>query len=228
MITLDNVCFSYGEGLVLDHLNYTFERGNRYTIEGPNGCGKSTLFRILLGLDYPTEGRYLFDGREISGKTMKDPGFRMDFHRKIGFVFQDPEVQLFCSSVEDEILFGPAQLGLPEEEVRDRVEKYIQMFGLVRVRDRAPFHLSGGEKKRVALASVLAMDPAVLVLDEPMNGLDEKCQGFFLEYIRAAGEGDRIVICATHDRTLRDAVDGIRVRMTADHRILPEEEKRNG
>ncbi len=102
------------------------------------------------------------------------------------------------------------------------------MFGLGRVRDRAPFHLSGGEKKRVALASVLAMDPAVLVLDEPMNGLDEKCQGFFLEYIRAAGEGDRIVICATHDRTLRDAVDGIRVRMTADHRILPEEEKRNG
>lgn len=223
MITLDNVCFSYGEGPVLDHLNYTFERGNRYTIEGPNGCGKSTLFRILLGLDYPTEGRYLFDGREISAKTMKDPAFRMDFHRKIGFVFQDPEVQLFCASVEDEIMFGPAQLGLPEAEVRDRVEKYIQMFGLGRVRDRAPFHLSGGEKKRVALASVLAMDPTVLVLDEPMNGLDEKCQGFFLEYIRAAGTGSRIVICATHDRTLRDAVDGIRVRMTADHRILPEE-----
>ena len=114
MIRLENISYKYDSGIVLDDISYEFQMGKCYSIIGPNGCGKSTLFRVLNGLSFPTKGRFIFDGTVIDERYLKDEQNARDFHRRIGYVFQDSEVQLFTRSVEDESAFGLLQLGLDE------------------------------------------------------------------------------------------------------------------
>ncbi|MDD4808285.1 MULTISPECIES: energy-coupling factor ABC transporter ATP-binding protein [Caproicibacterium] len=217
MIQLDDVSFSYQGTTAVSHVTYRFEMGKCYVLHGPNGCGKSTLFRILNGLDFPTSGRYLLDGEEITEKKMKKPEFARAFHKKIGYVFQTSEVQLFTKSVEDEIAFGLIQLGLPDSEVQKRVEKYIQLLHLQPIRRRAPFNLSGGEKKRTALAAVLAMEPPVLILDEPISGLDDEGQEWITRFISGMKSPDKLMIVATHNRTFTQRIADVEVLMNRDH-----------
>ena len=167
MIELQDVSYHYqnnsAQGIcALDHITCHLDMGRCYCLQGPNGCGKSTLFRILNGLSFPTSGHYIFNGMEITEKAMRKPDFSKDFHKQVGFVFQHSEIQLFCKTVEEEIAFGLQQLRLPDSEIEARVERYIQLLHLENIRQRAPFNLSGGEQKRCALAAVLAMDPKVL------------------------------------------------------------------
>jgi len=145
-----------------------FKAGDRQRIAvlGPNGAGKSTLFRHFNGILQPTSGEVLIDGESI---TKKNIGL---VRKKIGIVFQNPDDQIFSSTVEQDIGFGPHNLGLSDEDVARRVDEVIHMLGLDSLRERAPHHLSGGEKKRVAIAGILAMQPEVLILDEPTAGLD--------------------------------------------------------
>lgn len=217
-----NVSFSYGEFPAVKDFSYSFERGKTYCIEGPNGCGKSSLFRIMTGLSFPDKGQFIFDGEEITEKKMKRREFATSFHQKQGFLFQNSEIQLFTSSVEDEILFGLVNMGLPEEGCRERAEKYIHMLRLDHLRERAPFNLSGGEKKRVALASILAMEPDVFILDEPLNGLDEDTQHWITHHIDMIKSPDRLIILAAHDHHFTDKVADIKVRMNKDHRLVEE------
>ena len=220
MIELIDVSFAYEGGEnALNHVSLRFEEGKCYCIQGPNGCGKSTLFRILCGLSFPSSGQYLLDGEEVTEKKLRDKKAAADFHRRIGFLFQNAEVQLFTRSVEDEIAFGLWQMGLPEAEVRARTEKYISLLELSNVRKRAPFNLSGGEKKRCAFASVLAMDPPILIMDEPISGLDENGQKWVMDFIRSIDKPSKSIIIASHNAEIARNVADVIVPMTSRHSL---------
>lgn len=219
MIQLHDVSFSYPQSTAVSHVTYTFEMGKCYVLHGPNGCGKSTLFRILNGLDFPTSGKYFFDGEEITEKKMRSQKFAKSFHKRIGYVFQNSEIQLFTKSVEDEIAFGLHQLGLANDEIISRVEKYIRLLKLQNVRSRAPFNLSGGEKKRAALAAVLAMEPSVLILDEPISGLDEEGQKWITQFICSIKSPDKLIILATHNREFIKQIADVEIIMNKEHRF---------
>jgi cobalt/nickel transport system ATP-binding protein len=222
MIELSHITYTYPSSgqKALDDVSLTIEDGTCAVLEGPNGCGKSTLFRILLGLSFPQKGTYLFDGEEITEKKLKNEACAAAFHKKIGFVFQNSEVQLFTDSVANEIAFGLYQLHLPENEVRERVEKALSEFGLTDLRDRAPFQLSGGEQKRTAMAAVFSMEPKVIVLDEPLASLDEDGQAFVLSYLKARRDEGTTLIVATHSRDLASSLGDTCIRMDKNHRIL--------
>jgi cobalt/nickel transport system ATP-binding protein len=175
---------------------------------------------VLNGLSFPTKGRFIFDGTVIDERYLKDEQNARDFHRRIGYVFQDSEVQLFTRSVEDEIAFGLFQLGLDEKEVEERVEYYLKLLEIEDLRYRAPFNLSGGEKKRVALAAIFAMKPEVLILDEPLAGLDEEGQKFITDFIIKQKSTDKLIIISTHNRELAEAVSDVVVHMDKNHKFV--------
>ena len=147
---------------------------------GANGSGKSTLLKILDGLVFPTAGTVKAFGAPLTEDALEDPAFRREFRSRVGFVFQEADVQLFCSNARDELAFGPLQLGLPEDEVERRVDEVAAQLRIEKLLDRPPYSLSGGEKKRVAIASVLTMEPQVLLLDEPSSALDPRSQVWLL------------------------------------------------
>lgn len=176
MIELKNITYAYEGSRALSDINLKIARGESVSLLGPNGSGKSTLLKLINGIIFPESGTYLFDGMEITEKKLKDAKFSKAFHQRIGFVFQNSDTQLFCSTVYDEIAFGPRQMGMDEKAVASRVGDCLALLKLESFKDRQPYHLSGGEKKKVALACVLALNPEVLVLDEPMNGLDPRTE----------------------------------------------------
>ncbi len=208
LIELDNVTFSYepAEPPVLRDFSMSVEAGECVVLTGDNGAGKTTLFRILNGLSFPQAGTYRFDGTEITGALLKKPARAKAFHRRVGYLFQNPDVMLFCASVREEIAFGPRQLGLREAETEQRVRDCMAVFSLEPLADKAPYHLSGGQKKQVALAAVLALNPEVLVLDEPLAGLDRKTGERLLELLQELRAAGKTLLIATHDPALRDAL----------------------
>ena len=217
LIELDNITFSYTseEPPVLRDFSLSVEAGDCVAVTGDNGAGKTTLFRVLNGLSFPQKGVYRFHGTEITAAWLKKQANAKGFHKRIGYLFQDPEVMLFNASVRDEVAFGPRQLGLAEAEAEARVRDCLALFGLEPLADKAPYRLSGGQKKQVALAAVLALNPEVLVLDEPLAGLDrrtrERLLGLLAE-LRAAG---KTLIAATHDDALCAALEARVLELTA-------------
>lgn len=219
IIDLQDVCFAYDDYIALRHINLHIHAGETVVLQGSNGCGKSTLLKLMNGLIFPNEGTYLFHGKEISEKSMKDKSFSKEFHQKMGFIFQNSDVQLFCGSVEEEIAFGPQQMGLSEEEVKKRVNDVIELIGIEKLRDRAPYHLSGGEKKKVAIACILSMNPDVLVLDEPLAGLDQQTQKWLVGFLKELQNSGKTLIISTHNYTLAELLGHRFVIMNDDHEI---------
>lgn len=198
MIKLDDICFAYDSAPVLKHFNTEIADGEFVVIKGDNGCGKSTLLNIINALEFAEIGTYTFDGTVIDKKAMKNEQFAKAFHQKIGYVFQNTDAQLFCSSVYDEIAFAPRQMQLDEAEVAKRVDDMLKLTGTEHLKERAPFHLSMGEKKKVAVASVLAMNPQVLILDEPMNFLDKKSRQWLVEFLNQMHAVGKTIIIVSH------------------------------
>lgn len=198
MIKLDDICFAYDSTPVLKHFSTEIADGEFVVIKGDNGCGKSTLLNIINALEFTEIGTYTFDGTVIDKKAMKNEQFAKAFHQKIGYVFQNTDAQLFCSSVYDEIAFAPRQMQLDEAEIAKRVDDMLKLTGTEHLKERAPFHLSMGEKKKVAVASVLAMNPQVLILDEPMNFLDKKSRQWLVEFLNQMHSVGKTIIIVSH------------------------------
>ena len=173
LIEFRDVVFSYAGHTVVDGVSLQVDRGELVALLGPNGCGKTTIMRLINGLELADAGTYLFDGHAVDAAYLKDPAAAQRFHQRVGFVFQNADAQLFCATLGEEVAFGPAQMGLPADELERRVRDAMGLFQVADLADASPYQLSGGQKKRVALAAVVSMNPDILVLDEPTNGLDE-------------------------------------------------------
>lgn len=218
---LTDVHHSYREGLEsLSGVTLSIEQGEHVAIVGANGSGKSTLLKMLDGLVFASRGDVQALGRPLTEDALEEPAFRREFRSQVGFVFQEPDVQLFCPSVFDELAFGPLQLGLPEADVRGRVARSAEALRLEKLLDRAPYALSGGEKKRVAIGSVLTMEPCVLLLDEPTNDLDPRSQVWLLDVLAEWKATGRTVVLTTHDLSVAaEEVDRMIV-LSEDHVVV--------
>jgi cobalt/nickel transport system ATP-binding protein len=220
---LRNIFYSYmGKIDALKDISLKIGQGEQVSIIGSNGSGKSTLLAILNGLIYPTSGEFYAFGCQMTEDafdSIKDNEFRSYFRTKVGFVFQNSDVQLFSPTVFDEIAFGPLQLDKSPNEVRTRVEDILGMIEIEKLRDRSPHTLSGGEKKKVAIASVLVNNPDVILLDEPTAGLDPRTQVWLIELLQELGRAGKTVITATHDLETVGEISQRAVVMGEDHGI---------
>jgi cobalt/nickel transport system ATP-binding protein len=197
---LEGATYRYPGGEVgVREVDLTVRAGERMALVGANGSGKSTLLRVLDGLAFPQEGRVSAFGQELTERALSADAFNAAFRRRVGLVFQDADAQLLSSSVWDEVAFGPLHMGLEEAQVRRRVVETLALFALDGIQDRPPFRLSGGEKRKVALASVLAVNPSVLLLDEPTAGLDPRSQRWVVDMLVRLGEAGKTLVTATHD-----------------------------
>jgi cobalt/nickel transport system ATP-binding protein len=209
---VENVTFEYEETAALRGISLTVERGQSVALVGANGSGKSTLLRLLDALCFPSSGTVSFCGDRLTPDMLRDDDYAISFRRRVAFVFQNPDVQLFNPTVFDEVAFAPLQLGWPTADVVGRVDEMLELMGIPHLRDRAPYRLSGGEKKRVALASVIVLDPDVLLLDEPTAMLDPRSQSQLIDLVQSWKGSSKTVITATHQlEIVEDIADRVLV-----------------
>lgn len=221
MIDIKNLSYSYdGDIPALKNINLHVDKGEAVALIGVNGSGKSTLMKILTGLVSQRSGSYYFQDEEVTSKKLQKDSFSKAFHKKVGFVFQNSEVQLFCSNVYDEIAFGPRQMGMDEAEVEKRVQDTLTLLNIESLKHRQPYHLSGGEKKKVAIASVVVLNPEIYIFDEPMNGLDPKTKRFLKDFMISLNMAGKTIICSTHDFQYVDGVFQRAVVFSSEHKII--------
>jgi cobalt/nickel transport system ATP-binding protein len=208
LIKLEGLSFNYPGGPpVLNQLDFQFNRGDRIGLIAPNGSGKTTLLHLIMGLLKPSAGRI-----EIFGKLTRDEKDFASVRRKIGLLFQDADDQLFSPTVLEDVAFGPLNLGKPKKEAIQIAQETLAFLGLDGFENRITFKLSGGEKRLVSLATVLAMAPEILLLDEPINGLDIKTRtklteilsGLDLSYLLISHDFDFLVETAEVIYTMQD------------------------
>lgn len=193
VLEIRNLSFSYGEGLeALHNVSLTVKTGEKIGIVGANGAGKSTLLLHLNGV-LEGSGQVFVGGRRVEAASL------MEIRRSVGLVFQDPDDQLFSSTVFEDVAFGPLYMGLPEDLVQQRVESALAAVGMQRMAGRAPHRMSLGEKKLAAIATVLSMDPTILALDEPTTGLDARATRRITRLLAGL---DLALLVATHDLNL--------------------------
>lgn len=220
---LTDLTYRYlGSWPALEGITLSIRPKEKVAVLGANGCGKSTLLHILDGLLFAQEGSATAFGCPLTEGNLEDGDFAREFRRRVGLVFQNPDVQLFSPTVREEVAFGPLQLGLSQEEVARRVGRTLEMLGLSAIAERHPYELSEGEKKKVAIASVLACDPEVMLLDEPTAGLDPKTQAWVVDWLVEMNGRGKTIVTATHDLTIvPDTADRIYI-LGEDHTLLAE------
>jgi len=189
---LSEVCYAYQNVSALDGLGLSVRTGERVALLGANGSGKSTLLRLMDALYFCDRGTVKAFGEPLTEEGMQDEAVNIAFRRRVGLVFQNPDVQLFNPTVFDELAFGPLQLGWDKDRIRARVSETLATFGITHLKDRAPHRLSGGEKKRVALASVLILDP--------------ESQSAMIQFLIECRNTGRTVVTATHDLDIVDVI----------------------
>ncbi len=195
---VDHVSVRLGGRAVLEDVAFEVRPGERVVVVGVNGCGKTTLLRLLDGLAFPDAGAVRYAGRRLDAAALEEKAFRRAFRGEVALLFQNVDAMLFNPTVEDEIAFGPRQLGLAD--VGGRVARWAEAFGVEALLERAPFELSGGEKKRVALAALLAVEPRALLLDEATANLDPASVGRLVDVL--AGIPGLTVVASTHNLSM--------------------------
>ena len=221
VLRVDDASYTYLDRFVaLDRVSLRVARGERLALLGANGCGKSTLLKLLDGLLFPSSGTMHAFGQAVTAQALDDEQFNRGFRSRVGFIFQSSDAQVFSPTVRDEIGFGPANLGLTPDEVDRRVADTSAMLGLDELLDRPGYQLSGGQKKRVAIASVLSMNPDVLLFDEPTAGLDPRTQQWLLELIADLHRVGKTIVVATHELDSLDDLADRCVVFSEEHRIV--------
>lgn len=198
MIRIQDGNYHYTEETGIHDIQLQIQKGETVGLMGPNGAGKSTLFKILVGLLPLSSGQYHFKDWTIDQDFLKDPHRAGQLFQQVGLIFQNSDTQLFNTSVYDELAFGPRQLGLAETEVQQRVKDTLGLLEIEHLRDRIPYHLSGGEKKLVAIASVLTMNPSLLLFDEPFNGLSPKYQKLIVTLLQELKTAGKTIVISSH------------------------------
>jgi cobalt/nickel transport system ATP-binding protein len=204
----------------LRQISFNILPGQVLALVGANGSGKSTLLKLLDGLVFPTGGEIWAFQKPLTEKTLKDGNFMKEFRSRVGLVFQEADVQLFSSTVWDEVTFGPLQLDIAKNEVISRGKEVLELLDIAHLRDRPPYLLSGGEKKKVALASVLSMHPQILLLDEPTTGLDPRSQGNLIDFLLNWANEENCLVFSTQDLDLVEEIANRIIVMGIEHGIV--------
>lgn len=196
IIETKNIIYQYPDGTkALKNVNFSATKGKIVMLMGPNGAGKSTLFLHFNGILRPTSGSLEIDGAPVSYERQD----LMKLRQKVGIVFQNPDDQLFAPTVQEDVAFGPLNIDLPEEKVELRVKEVLKRVDMEGFEEKPPHYLSGGQKKRVAIAGILAMRPEIMVLDEPTSGLDPKGAFQIMRLLCKLNSDGITIIIATHD-----------------------------
>lgn len=219
IINLSHISYNYEEVSALNDISLEIYAGELIFFTGPNGCGKSTLFKLLNGLIFPTKGEYYFDNKKIDKNTLQDNIFAKNFHKRIGYIFQNPD-ELFNATVYDEIAFAPRQMNLDEDIIHQRVNELLIYLNIQHLQNRPSYHLSGGEQKKVALAAILALNPDILMIDEPLNGLDNKTRQWFKEFLIDFIKANKTILISTHEQELLSLPHSRIIKFNDEHTIL--------
>ena len=223
VFSCEDLRYSYLDRFVaLDGVNLRVEQHESVALVGANGCGKSTLLKILDGLLPPTSGVVQAFGDPLTEDALADPRFNHRFRSRVGFVFQNSDAQVFSPTVREEIVFGCLHLGFDHDTIVRRVDDVLDMLDLVELADRAPFQLSGGQKKKVAIAAVLVTNPEVVLFDEPTAALDPRSQHWLIELMCQLRRAGKTLVMATHDLENIPALADRCVLFSEDHRIVAE------
>lgn len=220
LYSINNLSFAYpGHKPCLREVSFNVNQVERLALIGANGSGKSTLLHLLNGLYFPNSGTIKVMGESLTELAVETPPFGPRFRKEVGFLFQNSDTQLFCATVEEELAFAPLQLRWARAEIDQRITDTLDLLEISHLRDRTPQALSSGEKKRVALASILVVGPSVLLLDEPTAGLDPRSQSILLEILLSLHSAGMTIITATHELALLDHLADRAIVLGEDHRI---------
>lgn len=220
VLACTDVHYAYmGRYPALDGVTLTISEGEKLALLGANGCGKSTLLKLLDGLMFPDRGTVSAFGEALTEDHLEDEQFSRGFRGRVGFVFQNSDAQIFSPTVREELAFGPLNMGLEAVAVETRVTDTLAMLAIEQLAERAPYQLSAGEKKRVAIASVLVMNPDVLLFDEPTAALDPRTKQWMVELIMELHDAGKTIVLATHDLELLRFVADRCLVLGEDHRV---------
>lgn len=215
MIRVEGLSHHYGEKPCLLDVSFSLAAGEKAVLLGSNGSGKSTLLKILDGLVAPRAGRVFYEGEHITPDQLKHGALRRRFRQDVALLFQNPDVMLFNPTVYDEIAFGPRQMGL--SSIDERVAHWAELVGVTAFLKRPPFTLSGGEKQKVALAALLAVEPKLLLLDEPAAALDPRGTGWLVDFL---ADLPITLLTTTHNLGLAPELGARTLVLGEDHRLL--------
>ena len=220
VFSCEHLAYSYLDRFpALDDVSCDVRPGEKLALLGSNGCGKTTMLKVLDGLVFGSAGVLRAFGATVTEDVMEDEQFSRAFRSRVGFVFQSSDAQLFSPTVREEVAFGCLQLGMSQDETLARVHDVLDMLDVAGLADRAPFQLSGGQKKRVAIASVLVMNPDVLLFDEPTAALDPRTRQWLTELIVELNAAGKTIVLATNDLDALEVIADRALIFAEDHTI---------